>query len=91
MTAEPVAIDVLLATRERLVSQIQRELDDERRFLLSLVRAEPEWSLLGMAHLEHLPGVRWKLQQLAQLRKNNPRKFAEQTDALADAFNRVRL
>jgi hypothetical protein len=90
MTEDPVPLDSLIATRERLVRQIQRELnDDERRFLLSFVRAEPEWSLLGIAHLEHLPGVRWKLQNLQQLRKANARKFAEQADALVNGFESV--
>lgn len=83
-------LDALIATRERLVRQVQRELDaDERRFLLSLVRAEPEWPLLGIAHLEHLPGVRWKLQNLLQLRKDNARKFAEQADALVAGLESV--
>jgi hypothetical protein len=83
MTAEPVPIDALLATRDRLVQQIQRELDDkERRLLVSLVHAEPEWSLLDVGHLEHLPGIRWKLQNLVQLRRTNARKFAEQAEAL---------
>ena len=54
----------------------------ERRFLLSLVAGAPEWTLLGIDHLEHLPGVRWKLQNLAQLQKTNPKKFAEQADLL---------
>ncbi len=90
MTEDPVSLDALIATREKLVSQIQRELDaDERRFLLSLVRAEPEWPLLGIAHLEHLPGVRWKLQNLLQLRKDNARKFAEQANALVAGFESV--
>lgn len=90
MTEDPVPLDALIATRERLVRQVQRELDaDERRFLLSLVRAEPEWPLLGIAHLEHLPGVRWKLQNLLQLRKDNARKFAEQADALVAGFESV--
>lgn len=84
MTAEPVPLEALLAVRERLVQEIQQGLDeDERRFLRSLVAAAPEWSSLGMAHLEHLPGVRWKLQNLLQLRKTNPKKFAEQADILA--------
>ena len=74
-----------------MVRQIQRDLDgDERRFLLSLVRAEPEWPLLGIAHLEQLPGVRWKLQNLRQLRKTNARKFVEQANALVEGFERVR-
>ena len=84
MTAEPVPLEALLAARERLVQEIQRGLDeDERRFLLSLVADTPEWARLGIAHLEHLPGVRWKLRNLAQLRKTNPKKFAEQADLLA--------
>jgi hypothetical protein len=35
-----------------------------------------------MPHLEQLPGLRWKLQNLERLRKTNTRKFAEQSDAL---------
>ena len=84
MTAEPAELDALLAARERMVQELQQGLTaDERRFLLSLVAAEPEWSLLGVSHLEELPGLRWKLQNLERLRQANSRKFAEQADALA--------
>lgn len=84
MTAEPVALDTLLAARERLLRELQRGLDDnERRFLLPLVVGAPEWPLLGIAHLEHLPGIRWKPHNLAQLQKTNAKKFAEQADLLA--------
>jgi predicted nucleotidyltransferase component of viral defense system len=84
MTAELVPLDVLLAARERLMRELQQGLDGaERRFLLSLVTGAPEWSLLGIAHLEHLPGIRWKLRNLAQLEKANARKFAEQAELLS--------
>lgn len=84
MTVEPVEFDALLATRERMMRELQQGLTaDERRFLLSLVAAEPEWSLLGVPHLEQLPGLRWKLQNLQRLRKANARKFSEQSDTLA--------
>ncbi len=84
MTAEPVPLDALLAARERLLREIQLGLDEEeRRFLLSLVAGTPEWTRLGIGHLEHLPGVRWKLQNLAQLNKTNVKKLAEQADLLA--------
>lgn len=84
MTTEPVPLDALLAARERMVREVQQGLDDdERRFLLSLAAGTPEWSLLGIAHLEHLPGIRWKLHNLTQLQKANAQKFAEQADALA--------
>lgn len=88
MTAEPVQLDTLLAARERMMRELQQGLSlDERRFLLSLVAAEPEWKLLGVPHLEQLPGVRWKLQNLERLRKADARKFADQADALARLFS----
>lgn len=84
MTAEPVDLPQLLAARERMVHELQSGLDaDERRFLLTLVAGRPEWSLLGIAHAEHLPGIRWKLHNLAQLERKSPRKFAEQAEALS--------
>jgi predicted nucleotidyltransferase component of viral defense system len=90
MTAEPVPLDALLAARARMVRELQQGLDDsERRFLLSLVAGTPDWSLLGIAHLEHLPGIRWKLHNLAQLQKTNAKKFAEQADALAAQLDTV--
>lgn len=84
MTAEPVPLDALLAARECMVRELQQGLDDdERRFLQSFVAGGPEWPLLGIAHLEHLPGIRWKLHNLAQLQKTNAKKFAEQANVLA--------
>lgn len=84
MTAEPVSLEALLAARERLLQEVQQGLDEmERRFLLSLVAGEPEWALLGIAHLEHLPGLRWKMHNLTQLQKTHPKKFAAQVDMLA--------
>ena len=84
MTTEPVELAELLAARERMVRELPQNLDaGERRFLLSLVAGQPEWPLLGLAHLEHLPGIRWKLHNLERLQKTNARKFAEQSEALA--------
>lgn len=88
MTAEPVPLGALLAARERLLREIQQRLDDdERHFLLSLVAGTPEWALLGIDQLEHLPGVRWKLHNLKQLQKTNAKKFAEQAAQLAAQLN----
>ena len=47
----------------------------EREFLRTLARAEPDWSLLDTPHLEELPAVRWKLQNLQQLAVPNTKKF----------------
>ena len=88
MTAEPVPLDALFAARERLVREVRNGLDnDERRFLLSLAAGTPEWALLGIDHLEHLPGLRWKLHNLSQLHQTNAKKFAEQVALLEARLN----
>ena len=79
MTTEPVALDTLLAVRARLMDDMQKGLDDdERRFLLGLAANAPDWGLLGIAHLDQMPAIRWKLQNLDRLRSANPKKFALQ-------------
>jgi predicted nucleotidyltransferase component of viral defense system len=84
MTTEPVELTALLAARARMVQELQGGLEaDERRFLLSLVAGRPEWPLLGIAHAEQLPGIRWKLHNLAQLERKHPKKFAAQAEILA--------
>jgi len=84
MTTELVALDALLAARERMARELQMGLDaDERRFLLSLVPGRPDWPALDVAHASYLPGIRWKLQNLALLERKSPAKFAEQAEILA--------
>ena len=84
MTTEPVALNDLLATRDRMMRELQTGLDaNERRFLLTLVTNQPDWPLLNVLHARELPGVRWKLHNLGQLQKANPKKFAEQSETLA--------
>lgn len=84
MTAASVDLPALLETRERLIHELHERLDsDERQFLLLLVQNKPRWRLLGFEHLEELPGMRWKVRNLTQLAKTNPKKFAAQADELA--------
>ena len=79
MTAEPVELKPLLSARDRMISELQGGLDaDERAFLLSLARNEPDWALLGIEHLERLPGIRWKITNLERLAQANPKKFSAQ-------------
>lgn len=83
MTAEPVELKALLSARERMVSELQAGLDaNEREFLLSLARNEPNWAVLGIEHLEQLPGIRWKLRNLERLAKANPKKLKAQAREL---------
>ena len=83
MTAEPVELKVLLSARKRMIAELQAGLDaDERKFLLSLARNETDWALLGIDHLEQLPGIRWKLANLERLAKTNPKKLRAQAEQL---------
>ena len=87
MTTEPVTLDTLLETRERLFHELPAALDaNEREFLLTLVRAEPNWKLLGIPHLEELPAIRWRLQNLEQLAKTQPARFCALSDTLGKHF-----
>ena len=83
MMREPVVIDRLLEIRERLRRDLRSTLtSNHRRFLLSLVRGEPDWSLMVCPHLEEMPALRWKLKNLGKLKKSNSPKFAKQTNEL---------
>jgi hypothetical protein len=83
MTTESVTLDSLLAARERLFTELPAALDaDEREFLRTLVRARPNWSLLGIPHLEELPAIRWRLQNLQELERKQPGRFQALATAL---------
>jgi predicted nucleotidyltransferase component of viral defense system len=83
MTAEPIKLAALLSTRERLMADVQSSLTmEERRFLISLANAEPDWSQLEVEHLEHLPAIRWKLRNLRHLAVSDPKKLRFQADEL---------
>lgn len=87
MTLAPVSLGRLLEARDRMLSELHAGLDEnEVNFLRSLVRAEPDWSLLGIPHLDTMPSLRWKLQNLEKLKASNTKKFSEQAEALDDAL-----
>ena len=83
MTTEPVSLDVLLETRTRLRAELpQRLTGDQRRFLIGLTRAQPDWSLLQCRHAAELPALRWKLANLQTFQKRRPDDFEMQAKAL---------
>jgi hypothetical protein len=84
MTREPVTLDSLLETRRRLMTELPNVLTDKHRsFLSGLVCGEPDWSLMQCPHLEQMPAIRWKLENLARLKQANPGKFSRQSEELA--------
>jgi len=87
MTSEPVPLSELEEARRSLRQRLREGLQDRHKhFLLSLVRLEPDWSLMPFAHLQELPALKWKMQNLAKLRRSNPKKFELQSTELARFF-----
>lgn len=67
MTAEPVNVEQLLETRERLLARVAGWLNEpSRAFLLSVDNGKPDFGLIGFPLASELPGVRRKLYNLAQ-------------------------
>ena len=83
MTNRDVTMQRLIEARERLFQELPASLDDaERTFLLSVNRCEPDGSLLGLAGIENLPAIKWKLVNLRKLSKANRSKYLALTEAL---------
>jgi len=87
MTREDVSLGELVAARERLRAELPVALtESQKRFLLSLARGEPDWTLMVCPHLKEMPAIRWKLKNLLRLKRLNPGKFDIQSDELRRHF-----
>jgi predicted nucleotidyltransferase component of viral defense system len=87
MTRTPIELTTLLETRHRFRRELLEKVTaNHRQFLLGLASGEPDWGLMKCLHLNQLPAIRWKIQNLAKLKKSNPRKFAQQADELRARF-----
>jgi hypothetical protein len=84
MTRNPITLAELQQARRKLKETLPAALiPNHRQFLLGPVMSEADWRLMKCRHLAQWPAVRWKLQNLARLKKSNRRKFAQQ----AEEFN----
>ena len=89
MARIPVKLLALTEARQRLRQELRSRLtDNHRQFLLGLVRGEPPWETMRCAHLSELPAIRWKLQNLAKLKRSSPNKFERQARELTEGFGR---
>jgi hypothetical protein len=68
MTTDDVSLKELGEVREVMLVALRGGLtENERAFLLSLKSGEPQWELLGIAKVEQLPGVQWKLANIRKM------------------------
>jgi predicted nucleotidyltransferase component of viral defense system len=83
MTAEPVALEELVAAREAMIeAMVGRMPDPHRSFLLQFERGEPDWAAIGLPQATDLPAVKWRQQNLDGL-------SAEKRAALVTQLERV--
>lgn len=88
MTDVACPLAVLLHTQEQLRQELPARLSTEqKRFLLGLASAQPDWSLLACPHAAELPALRWKLSNLERFRKQRKNDFNAQIAALEKALS----
>jgi hypothetical protein len=92
MARNPVTLAELERVRRKLKSELPAALTPgQRRFLFGLVSGEPDWALMKCRHLAQLPAIKWKLQNLAKLKKFNPGKFDQQSEELRVKLDKLSL
>ncbi|NTV53000.1 MAG: nucleotidyl transferase AbiEii/AbiGii toxin family protein [Candidatus Firestonebacteria bacterium] len=68
MTTLPIKYQELVQAREMLISQIKNSLsNNEKMFLLSIKAGFPKWELLGVAGIDRLPAIQWKLSNINKM------------------------
>jgi predicted nucleotidyltransferase component of viral defense system len=89
MTRDTVELRTLEQMQVRLLQELPRQLTPAHRdFLLSLVHGDPAWELMPMQHLRELPALKWKLMNLARLKKSNAKRFETQHQMLTERFEK---
>jgi len=88
MTTREVSVEQLEEVRERIFRELPDSLDEaERSFLISVNRCEPDWEILGLAGIDKLPAIRWKLLNLGKLAGANRKKYSQMLMSLEDRLS----
>jgi len=75
MTRESVHISGLESARVDLVSSFSKLMtDQDKQFLLSVKRGQPEWRLFPISGIEQLPSVQWKLMNIKRMSDTKHKK-----------------
>jgi len=70
-----VTCELLEEARQRLFEEIKTGLtDEEKLFIVSVKEGKPQWDLFGLARIERLPALRWKL---INIEKMTPKKHSQ--------------
>lgn len=85
ITTTNVTLGLLLEVREKLISTLLKALtSNDKEFLLGIKQGVVKGELLGIPSIEQLPGIRWKLMNIAKMTKEaKTNQIAKLTKVLA--------
>ena len=73
MIKEKISLEELVDVRIKLVNDIKKSLNhDDKMFLISFVKNNPDWALINKAEFKKFPSVQWKI--LNQQRMNDRKR-----------------
>jgi len=85
MTETEISLETLLSTRSRLIEEVNVGMtENQKLFLVSFYRGDPEWEKLGIPRLDQLPAIRWRE---LNLRKAGPGTREEIVRRLEEVFS----
>jgi hypothetical protein len=85
MTLIPETSENLEHARQKLVADLHTLLTDtDKEFLLSVKRGSPQWHLFTHPHAEHLPAVRWKIQNILRMTPQRHRAAIARLEAVLE-------
>ena len=75
-------------TRTQLIHTINSNwTETDKNFLLSFKKGSPDWELFPIPVLKDLPAIKWKLENINKLIRDNPKKHEELFDKLNATLN----
>lgn len=82
MTGEPFTYEKHLETLKALKAEILKRAREHSKFLLYFTSLEADFSQTAYPSAKDLPAVKWKIENLKRLQKENPTKFKKQINLL---------
>lgn len=83
MTEVSFGFDDAKSAFATLVKEINNQLTpNDKQLLLDFVQLKADLSTSSIPHLDNLPGIKWKIKNLENLRDTNAEKFQEQYEKL---------
>ena len=74
-------------TRSKLITDVRKLMTDEdKQFLISFESANPQWDGYEFEYFRDFPSIKWKLLNLAKLKKQNPAKLNAEVEKLQAVF-----